>query len=182
MADQLKACPICQKNHAKVIHDTGHSYQANWFYFVKCKDCGCKGGSDTYKDKAIAAWNTRAEPVSVPTVQAGDEDKEYIEWMAEQEYLGQIYTSDAHALRWNELKDSVRESWRVEARKILAERAYWHNVYHPSAAPSQPVAGKPSDEQIKVLRNTNMDDDGNLDYIAFARAVLTTANAGKDAK
>ena len=187
MADQLKAlpCPIC--NGAGESGTDRH----NGVKFAGCADVDCIAYRIAYDfatiDAAIAAWNTRAEPVGVPTVQAGDGWKLASnalpvagsliakKWKNGAVWAG-IYLGSA--------KDSSFDEW----------------CYLPSAAPSQPVAGKElTDEQIdaewKLVSESSPELHPTTRQIArrvirslifgkkFADAdVLTTANAGKDAK
>lgn len=56
MKDRFEACPFCGKRDAVV------KSSRNWGYFVSCK-CTAVGPGRNTKDGAIAAWNTRVEPI-----------------------------------------------------------------------------------------------------------------------
>ena len=89
MADQeLKACPMCGKSVAVVTTsaEMWPDYEDDGCadsFAVMCDasapngpgGCGASGGFAPTEAKAIAAWNTRSEPVGVPTVQAGEREE-----------------------------------------------------------------------------------------------------------
>jgi hypothetical protein len=70
MTDELKSCPFCGGTNVKVKEDPllvqGHRY---WFIVHMSKDCPLCGAFDwwhssakfTTKEKAIEAWNRRAD-------------------------------------------------------------------------------------------------------------------------
>lgn len=127
MADQLKTCPHC--GSTPVLHTDDE--------YAMCESCSY--------DLPVGIWNTRVEPVGVPTVQAGlgwavrerrSASGDLIDCFVEGpkegdmayglEVLGDDYTGYGDVER------------KLEHCKMIAQ---WAN-----AAPSQPVAGKPSDE------------------------------------
>lgn len=55
MAD-LKPCPFCG-GEVKLNYVGGDSYIP--YYFISCKECGCKQASSIHKEAVINAWNTR---------------------------------------------------------------------------------------------------------------------------
>ena len=54
MKNELKPCPFCGSTEIKVDDDQG-------FYFVYCDQCVCETAKYVTEDKAIEAWNRRAE-------------------------------------------------------------------------------------------------------------------------
>lgn len=182
MADQLKACPMCGKSVAVVTTsaEMWPDYEDDGCadsFAVMCDasapngpgGCGASGGFAPTEAKAIAAWNTRSEPVGVPTVQAGEPIAYYFEY---------------------EDEDGTQRMYNGHNQFPGGSKG--KPLY---AAPSQPVAGKPSDEQIKqriwqIANNlgeatsgfeSQRDVDAINGYIEELFA-LTTANAGKDAQ
>ena len=59
--NQLKRCPFCNSYETLLCNiPTGYRQIPNVWY-VECLDCGCRSHKNPDKDKAIAAWNSRAE-------------------------------------------------------------------------------------------------------------------------
>jgi Lar family restriction alleviation protein len=56
---ELKPCPFCGSESAEAERAFG-------FYWIGCHNCGAKGGSDLLKEKAIEAWNRRADDIDIP--------------------------------------------------------------------------------------------------------------------
>lgn len=57
---ELKPCPFCGSENVFVGERPIGNYE-NIFYFVKCDDCYCQTSSFRKADKAIEAWNRRAD-------------------------------------------------------------------------------------------------------------------------
>ena len=51
---ELKPCPFCGGTEIKVDNDQG-------IYFVYCDQCECETSKYVTEDKAIQAWNRRAD-------------------------------------------------------------------------------------------------------------------------
>ena len=56
--DKLKPCPFCGSDNMGVYE---HSYPMEHYYFVFCNECKAESGNFETKEKAILAWNRRAE-------------------------------------------------------------------------------------------------------------------------
>ena len=54
----LKPCPFCGSENVRV---RDYSDPMIYYYFVICKECKSKSGNFGIKEKAIEAWNRRAE-------------------------------------------------------------------------------------------------------------------------
>lgn len=205
MDDQeLKVCPFCGGD----AHIQQEDYPETWW--VGCEKNVCVS-TDTHVhlEEAIATWNTRAEPVGVPTVQAGDVT------------LAAIAEQIAEVVRHNRVNGTYTSlSAAIHKLDLMASNRL-------SAAPSQPVADHteqhlamvPSDEQTADCYSHNDGDSwcdcpddivfvhglkvgDEYEVLASVRAwperyrvtkapdddsddyeveLLTTANAGKDA-
>lgn len=216
MADQLKCCPFCGMKPPQDLIDTLYPTGSFWrelkeegleglrHYFhrnqaregdgqcwgMHCTGnmggCGAQISGDT-KEEAIAAWNTRADPVGVPTVQAGSGWK----------------------LVPLEPTDEMGQAAFVEAG-CPSEWYGFANMWKAaiSAAPSQPVADhteqhlamvqlindttneivrdicemEPADDDHPQVVRVSVEDLSGSIKGFMERALLTTANAGKDAK
>lgn len=56
--EELKPCPFCGSEHVSV---RDYSDPMIYYHFVICKECNAKTGNFGTKEKAIEAWNRRAE-------------------------------------------------------------------------------------------------------------------------
>lgn len=59
MANELKPCPFCGGNRPLLNESLTNFYEE--VYYVICEDCQCRGKSCRCKEKAIEAWNRRAD-------------------------------------------------------------------------------------------------------------------------
>ena len=73
--NKIKSCPFCNSNKIGYSIKTCGSYRGQYHVAMYCKDCNCYGkrtlikptetarceieNNDSYKELAIAAWNTR---------------------------------------------------------------------------------------------------------------------------
>ena len=62
---ELKPCPFCGSTNLRLSQEqawiaVGLHAQECFAHRVQCDGCRSRGSIDWYKDKAIAAWNTRA--------------------------------------------------------------------------------------------------------------------------
>lgn len=65
MSDELKPCPFCggEPEIYNPFHLLGSPRKAATYHGgVRCRDCGCESRPTTPPEKAIAAWNRRAQP------------------------------------------------------------------------------------------------------------------------
>jgi Lar family restriction alleviation protein len=58
MVSELKPCPFCGSLNVHVLEEY---HFANVFKPVVCRTCGCRTESVRDEQKAIEAWNRRAE-------------------------------------------------------------------------------------------------------------------------
>ena len=64
MSQELKPCPFCGQQQAKVKHSS------RWGWFVSCQ-CAAVGPSSESREAAIDAWNTRPEPAQMMIFEVG---------------------------------------------------------------------------------------------------------------
>ena len=60
MTDKLP-CPFCGKDNKLRINTRKHRDYPDGLFAVKCTRCGIRGRYQLTEERAIAAWNTRAE-------------------------------------------------------------------------------------------------------------------------
>jgi Lar family restriction alleviation protein len=56
MKEELKACPFCGFEQ---VETTGARPLMQWYYYIYCNCCECRGPISPTKDRAAEAWNKR---------------------------------------------------------------------------------------------------------------------------
>lgn len=56
---ELKPCPFCTSKNVGLVDSITNFYVP--VFYVICFDCQCRGASKRDKEKAIEAWNRRAD-------------------------------------------------------------------------------------------------------------------------
>ena len=201
MADQeLKACPFCGKDEPLINHIEPHPHPISGLpdfggsVTIECRGCDM-GFIKATEAEAIAAWNARSEQVGVPTgdlsttVQAGEFKQFTLEKYVPLQYSnGSAAPSQPVAVpqlcdygNEDDFRDALYEHELAENDRIVGAMQYNGNTvsYMYSKARNY---GNVVLECHKLIGKQGHVVDTLKALISERDALLTTANAGKDAK